>query len=450
MIMFLSIARRGVLLGLLSLCAITVSAQEAPKKEISEKVSTELGKLRALTEAKDYAGSLQLIDGLLPAVQPESYDLALLAQIKVQILLTDSRYDAAIDPLERALDLGTRYGFFEPKALLDQRYLLSQLYYQKSSESRVPAERAALLEKAHLHIRRWMELSPTPSPEVQLYAASILYAQATLDPGKIDLAKIRQSLAEAEKNLYLQAKPSDQLYVLMLAARQQLGQLEAVADLLELMVLRHPDSAQYWQQLASTYFALAAEMKDPQEVARYHLRSLLTFERAQELGLLNSPRENFSVVALLLTLEQYNRAVALLEKGLEGGSIENTRPNWELLSNSYQQAHQETRAVDALRRAVEHFPQDAQLEFSLAQLHYSLGEIGEARTRLETALGKEGLEKPGQARLFLAYIDYELQRFEEAEKWAGEAAAHPDAKPEDVRRLTRAVRDAIAARSGKS
>ncbi|EIP98600.1 hypothetical protein OpiT1DRAFT_03060 [Opitutaceae bacterium TAV1] len=439
-----------LLAALLPPLSVRAAADDAPKKEISAAVSAELGKLRTLTEAKDYAGSLRLIDQLLPGTAADSFDRAILSQIKVQILLTVDRYAEAIAPLETALALGERYSFFEKKPLVDQRYLLSQLYYQEGSEAKDPARRADFLRKAYEQIRLWFAGAPQPTFDARIYAASILYSLATLDAEKPDHGLLRQALAEAGESLYLKAAPGDQPYILLLAIHQQLGEAASAAELLELLVSRHPDSAQYWQQLAATYFGLASESKDPKETARYNLRAILTLERARQQGLLDSPKENFSLVALYLTLENYDRAITLLEEGLASGAIENTRRNWELLATACQQANREKQAVETLGRAIGMFPRDAQLEFSLAQLHYSLGQIGEARTRLEAALGKDGLEKPGQARLFLAYIDYELQRFEEAEKWAGEAAAHPDAKPEDVRRLTRAVRDALAARSGKS
>jgi predicted Zn-dependent protease len=425
-------------------------SMDAPKKELSDNVSSELGKLRTLTEAKNYDGAIQFLDNLLVTAAPDSYDLALLTQIKVQILLTEGKYNAAVPPLSRALELGERLGFFESGTLLDQRYLLSQLYYQQASETKDAAARAALLNQAYASISRWLERSPAPTPEVLLYAASILYTQATLDGTKVDPVKLRQAHAEAEKSLYLQLKPGDQAYVLMLAIRQQLGELPRTAEILEILVERHPDSATYWQQLAATYFALAAETKDEQRAGSYNLRAILTLERAQEQGLLTNPKENFSIVALYLTLQQFDRAIPLLQTGLQTGGIENTRRNWELLSSAYQQSHQDARALETLKQAVQTLPLDGQLEFSLAQLHYVLGRIDEARLHLESALSKDSIEKPGQARLFLAYVDYELKRFDDAGKWTREAALHPDAKPEDIERLSRAIKEALRDRADAS
>lgn len=75
-------------LGLLDLAGLAQNQQNAPKKELSDKVSERLAKIRTQTDAKNYDGALAIIDGLLKISGPESYDMALLSQVKAQILLT--------------------------------------------------------------------------------------------------------------------------------------------------------------------------------------------------------------------------------------------------------------------------------------------------------------------------------------------------------------------------
>ncbi len=228
--------------------------------------------------------------------------------------------------------------------------------------------------------------------------------------------------------------------MLLLAALQQQGDLPRVAELLELLVRRQPDSANYWQQLAGSYYALAAESKKEADIGRYNLRALLTLERAQARGLLNSPKENYAVVALCFTLQQFDRAISLLEAGLKAGTIESSRRNWELLASSYQQTSREPRALASLEKAVARLPEDGQLEFTLAQTLYAGARVADARRHLELALQKGGLAKPGQAHLFLAYLAFELQDFAAAGQQALAAAAFDDVKKDDLARLTGAIR----------
>src|SRR5690348_8032924 len=74
-------------------------APEPPKNEISDKVSDDLGKLKEKVDAKDYDGAVKLLDEVLTKVAPDTYDLAMVSQIKAQILLTQAKCAEAIPAL---------------------------------------------------------------------------------------------------------------------------------------------------------------------------------------------------------------------------------------------------------------------------------------------------------------------------------------------------------------
>ncbi len=436
-----------------ALCALafvapTLRAQtEPPSKTISDKLSAELGKLRTLADAKNYPEALRLIDTLITTAPNPSFDLAVLSQVKAQLHLFNNQYTAAVAPLETTLALIEAHGFFDTRTRLDTLYTLSQLYYQLATESKKPAEQSAYFEKSYSAINRWLALSPAPTAEARLYAASIRYGQATLDPNHIDKPKIAEVRRAAEESLFLELKPKDTAYVLLLASLQIENDLAGMADLLELLVTRRPDSVTYWQQLAGTYYSLAAATRDEAEIQRNNLRALLTLERAQARGLLKSPRENYAVVALYFTLQRFDRAIALLEAGLQSGAIESNRRNWELLASAYQQQRENDPAVATLKKAIARFPDEPAFPFSLGQLYYAINRPEDAYPYLAAASAHKNLERPGQSRLFTAYIAFELQRYEAARQWLEAAAASPDTKPEDLERLRRAVTEKLRERA---
>ncbi|MDR1280604.1 MAG: hypothetical protein LBK99_07250 [Opitutaceae bacterium] len=425
-----------------------------PPPELAERVIARLGELRALTDGGDYAGALALVDGLLPAAAPESFDLAFLSQLKGQLLLNLKRHAAAIAPLETSLQLGERHSFFDTAGTLDTLHTLSQLYFQEAVETSDPDLRHRYYGLAYERIRRWLALSPRPTADAQLYAASILYSDATRDPARPDPEKIRLALADAEASLQLRARPDEQAWVLIVAALQQLGRVRESVDYLELLLDRKPGSSLYWQQLFASCSGLAAETTHPKEADRWRHRALLTVERARKHGHLSGPQDHFNVIALLTSLRQYDQAATLLEKGLADGAIENTRRNWELLSFSWQQQHDNDRAIDALRRAIQALPGDSELEVALARLYYARDQPAEACEHLRNAVTRGKLERPGQAWFFLAYVAYELRRFDDAARWAETAAAQSDVQKDDITRLTQAIREALqeaaAAAPGKS
>ena len=401
-----------------------------------------MGKLRELTGAKSYAPALVLIDRLLAAVPADSYDRALLVQIKAQIFLTEGNYAAAIAPLEDALRFADRPGFLAEAAPRAALFLLAQLHQQQAPESKDSGRQRAALAKAADYLARWQARAPASTADGQLFAASLYYQQATLNPDRIDSATLNKARRAAEAGLLLQINPSDSFYVLLLAAAQQRADFAQAADLLELLVARKPANSSYWQQLTSVYLSLAAAAKNERDADRFHLRALLTLERAQAAGLLRSPAENQHVVSLYLNLRQFDPAIALLQKGLADGTLDNTRRNWELLANAHQQARREAQAIASLELAVTRLPSDGQLEFTLAQLLYASGRVADARAALERAVKKDALEKPGQTRLFLACTAFELKAYDDADRWARDAAAFADVKKDDLARLAQAIAEA--------
>jgi hypothetical protein len=422
-------------------------APEAPKKEISEKVSSELGALQAFIGAKDYAGALALVERLIPLTAYDSFDLFVLSQVQAQILLTQGKLVPAIPALERANSLGERYPqFADASSALEQLYVLAQLYYQRGEESKVPAVRLADLERALTMINRWFERSPAATGETRLFAASLLYNLATSDPQKSDKVRLKQAIEQANEGLLLAVKPSNQLYLILLASYQQLGDYDHAAELLEVMASRPDSSANTWSQLQSIYLTAAAESKDPAYALRQNIRAILTIERAQKLGFLNTPKDHYTKVAVLFNIQQFGRAAALLEKGLADGTLENQKRNWELLASAYQQTNQEDKAASTLERALKAFPSDAALEFSLAQFYYNSGRVADAYARGQSARAQPTIEKPGQVSLYLAYLAFELQRYEEAAKWIADARPRPEVTAAALDPLARAVADAIRER----
>lgn len=416
---------------------------EPPKKEISDDVAGELAKLKEKVDAKDYAGAVKLLDGLLAKAKPESYDTAMVSQIKAQILLTEGKYADAVPALITAQNLGDKYEFFDQRTQIDRLYLLGQIHYQLATDAKDPVRQGEFFAKASDFIAKWLKVTPKPTAEGQMFAASVYYAHATLNPAKPDLNLLREARAAANRSLYLTAKPQDQVYILLLACAQQLGDQAATADLLEFLVTRQPTNPNYWQQLAGTYQQLAAQATDDKESKRLQLRIILALQRAQSNGLLNTPRDNLNLIGMYFNIEQFGKAGDLLAAGLKSGSVESTRGNWEMLSLAHQQNGRDDLALDTLKKAADLFPTEGQLELSIAQMYYGTGKTQDAFEHLDRAVTKGNLKKPGGTYLFLGLVAYELQNYEKAVKCAELAAKDPEVKPEDAARLGRAASEAI-------
>jgi predicted Zn-dependent protease len=444
-----SLSRRLGSLLLLACLALPLAAaaqQTNPSAQPSERAAADLTKLQAFVDTKNWAGALALLNGMLEYAAPNSYDRALANDIISKIDLQKGDYAEAIKPMEQALQLGDAYKFFDEKSQLDRINYLAQLYYQEASGSKVKAVQEQNYTKANHYMAMWFKRTTKPTEEARLLYATLLYSQAVLDPNHPDHALLDQAMQQVHEGLLGSLHPKENFYVLQLASLQQEGKLEDCAKILELLVKQYPSKSTYWLQLMSTYANLASEEKQPDKAREYNLRAIITIERAQALGLMNTPKDNYNLVGIYFNIGQYSKATELLYKGLKDGSIDGDIKKWELLAYSYQQFNHDFQAIDVLKEAAQHFPKEGQLDNQIAQIYYSLDKVSEAYKHLNLALAKGHLEKPGSVYYFLAYICFELQKYDEALTAVTKAAEFKDSQDTQLPRLRQAIQDAIKER----
>ena len=420
---------------------LTVLAQETPPRDyqISDKTSEEFAKLKPITDAKNWDGAVALLEAQLAKVEPTSYDAAILLYYKGQMLLQKGDYPGAIQPIEAHLQLSDSHTptYSDDKTTLELTFIMAQLYYQEATTTKNPTIAAQYYDKAEKSMSRWTKLTKKPTSDALLFYASLLYNHACQNPDRTDEKMVKQALDQTEIALHLTAHPKDNLYVIKLACLQQLNRNVEAAEVLELLVKQKPESKNYWQQLSAIY------LNQTQDT-----RAILTIERAQSFGLLNSPKDNFNLIGIYFNIGQYEKAAELLSTGLRNGNIENTQQNWELLAYSYQQMRREFKAIDVLIDAAKVFPKSGQIEYQIAQIYYALDKPVEAIAHLQTCIRKGSSTKPHQAYLFLAYLSYEQKKFDVALEAANRAMETPDGAKE-ARKMKAAIEDAIKEREAK-
>lgn len=444
-------ARRLALVCLCSLLfalALPLHAQGTAREfQLSERVGNELSKLQPFIDAQNWNGALQFINGLIAIAPPNSYDLAILNDILGKIYLQKGDYAGALAPMETALRLSDTYGYMEGRgadALVD---FLSKIYYSEGTSAKSPAVQQQYLNKATTYIKRLIDASPTPNLDNVLFYTTLLYNRAVINPERVDVELLKLAIQEAEKALLLSPRPRENFYLILLSSLQQLNDLKRTAEYYELMVRQYPSNRTYWQQLTAIYNTLAQDAKDDRAVRSYSLRSIITMERAQALGFLNSPRDNFNLVGIYFNIGQFAQATELLYAGLKNGGIESTQKNWELLAYSYQQINRENQAVEVLLEAGKLFPKAGQLDFQIAQIYYSLDRYEDAYRHFRLAVDKGELDRPLAVYSFLSYLCYELGKLEEALEVISEAMKLPGAsEDQQMPRLRSAIEDALTQR----
>lgn len=445
----LAFARFALVCALAVPCSNITYAADEPVRELEESTRTALEKLQPLVDAKNWDAALSLISGLRAKAKPESFDMALLTDIEAKILLQKGDYPKVIAPWETTLRLTDKHNYLSPANVQDIVYYLAQIYYQEATSSKVPAVQKQHFAKAVDYLKRWMANTERPDrdptrQEAQLFYANVLYNQAVIDANNIDMELLSQSEAEVQKALQMSARPKDTLYLILLAITQQKGDMVRLAELLELLVKMTPAKQDYWAQLAGVYLNLANDEKDPRQAKEYNTRAILAIERAQALGFMKTPKENYTLVGIYFNVGQFGRATEILHAGLGDGSIESKLENWELLIYSYQQVDRPLQAVEAAKEGAKKFPESGRLEYQAAQIYYSLNQPEESYKLLEAAIDKGGFEKPAAVYGFLAYVCWELNKLEEAAAAVDQALSFPDGKSDQqLPGLKRAIEDKI-------
>jgi tetratricopeptide (TPR) repeat protein len=426
------------------------------KKEpfsVGEKTSEAFQKLKPLQDAQNWDGMIALLDAV-PGVKPGSYDEALILDMKAKLYIQKNQLPKAIEPWERALQLSEQHGYFGEKQSLDIMFFLAQLYAAEGTASKVPAQQQQFFTKALTYFKRFMEKTPKPTPEAMMTYASILYYKATADQNKVDQALLKEARGIVERGLMSSVKPKEGFYQLLLTLQQQQNDFAGSSEILELLLKQAPNKKDYWQLLMATYLQLSDKTKDNPTVSReYLIRAIVTCERAQALGFLNTPKDNMNLVSLYLMANQFTKGTELLYNGMKSGKIESEPNNWRVLGRYYQEANMDTQAIAVLEEATKLFPKNGELELQIAQISLQQEKTRDALQHAKAAVAKGNFEstKPFSVHYLIAYTAYDVGEIDEAAKAIAIAEKFPEAaKDPQLPKLKNVINEALAEREAKA
>jgi len=410
-----------------------IAAQDpAAPPELSADTSDLLNSdFRPAYDGKDWDKSLAVLDSILTKADPESYDAAYVHRVEGTIYLQGKNNQIlGLQHLEQALAIDDRKHYFNKKDVQEIIYSISQTAYGEAVQAKDLNIKARLFTKALQAVDRWIEHADLRSlNQDNFYYIAVVYftfGQGTeLGPDyHPDRAMMEKTMTWIDRGLQSVAKPHDTFYQLKIAGLYQLGRLGEMADYIELQVKQKPDNKGNWQELASIYQQLASsaeEKKDAAAAFSYYIRVILTFERAQKLGFMNTPRDNFNLVSFYSNINQFSYACERLDAGLKDNTIESTPENWAILGGWYQLIHRDDKAVHTFITAAELFPTNAEIEYQLAQVYLGIPDEAKAFEHIKACIAKGGTAKPHVAWLFYSYTAMDLQKYDEALKAAREA-----------------------------
>jgi Tfp pilus assembly protein PilF len=424
-------------------------ANDTPEPpSLSDETSDSLQKLQPLLDAKKWDAALALLNGLLPGLDPTSYDAVVIMDIKARIYLQLDDLPDVVGPWEKALTISDEHKYFNARNTLDIVDGLGRVYYQLSGTLKDPDAQRVDLDKSISYMRRWLAQSPKPTEDAELGLAEVLYNKAVADPAKADPVVMAEAVDAVHKGLLMSIHPKIGFYEILIASLQLKGDLVGLAQNLEYLVTVAQSNRGYWDALVGTYINLAnANEKDPYLARKYFARAINTMDRAQALGMLKDPTHNYNLATMYYEAGQYGRFTQLLDAGLASGGIQSTVDNWSRLAYSYQLIGDNTAALNALKRAGAAFPENGEFDFKISELYSQMDDTENAYEYAKMAVSKPKLDRPYGVYLFLAYNAFQLKKLDEAKNAVDKAATFPEARNnKDLPRLRSAILDAITAK----
>lgn len=201
----------------------------------------------------------------------------------------------------------------------------------------------------------------------------------------------------------------EQWYLLQRVAYWDKENYPKVKEILEILVANWPKK-EYWTQLSGIYY----ELKDEE-------RQLAAYEAAHDQGLLSSSAELTQLAQLYMQAEVPYKGARVLEKGLADGKIEKNERNLRLLSQAWQLAQEDRKAIGPLNEAAK-LSNDGDLYARLATSYLNLNEYKSCIDASRQALDKGGLKYPGNTWLVLGMCQFESKALSSAKQSFQQAA----------------------------
>lgn len=315
-------------LGVTALQSATVAAQEQKKPQRKTKKSYSLrqpvfkdfAKVQEKTDAEDWAGALQVLQGLEKSKAPKytSFEKANLWNYFAWVNYSLEKYPDAIryyekvlqeEQLSDALKLGTLYTLAQLK------------FVQEDYRSAIKL------------LKEWMTIQPIVGAD-----AYVLLSQGYYQLGDMQQAMVNIDIA-VDRFESKGKVPKENWYTLQRAVYYDKGDNKKVISILQKLV-KHYSKPTYWKQLSGMYGVIGLE-KD----------QLHSLETAYLMGALTSEKELMNLAYLFMGEDVPYKAAKIIDKGIKNKQIEETSKNLEVLATAWRLAQEVKKSIPEMEKA---------------------------------------------------------------------------------------------------
>ena len=360
---------------------------QAVSKDVYERIQ----KAQEAVDAEDFAGGLKMLNALYNPDKLTEYEQANVLNYIGFIYYNMEDMPNAIRTYERLLAIPS----LEPQLAKQTTFTLAQLL---TVEEQYP--------KALATLDKWFLLETNPAPEPFILKAQIHYHMEQYEA-------MVQPIENAMQVARNRGKPvKENWYGLLNFAYFQQENYEQVRDIQKILLETWPKK-RYWKSLAGAFTELGEDDK-----------LIYAYDAAYTQGILDKGTEFVTMAQLYLQAEVPYKAAKLIEEKMEAGIVEKSAKNYRLLSQAWQLAMEDQKAIPALISAAA-LSTDGEVDARLANSYLNVGDYGNCVTSARTATRKGGLKSPDNIQISLGMCLYNQQKYNESKAAFNEAAKAP-------------------------
>ncbi len=354
---------------------------------VSKSVYDQITKAQEAVDEKDYAGALKVLNRLYDPEKLSEYEQANVLNYLGFVYYNMDDMDNARRTYERMVAIPS----LEPQMKKATLYTLAQLHTMEEDYS-----------KALTTLDQWFVMETNPAPEPFILKAQNLY-QITRYSEMVEPIENAMRVAET-RNLTVK----EDWYVLLNFAYFSDENYAKVRDIQKILLMNWPKK-RYWFSLAGAYTELG---EDENLVNAY--------EAAHTQQLLEKESELVTMAQLYMQREIPFKAAQLLEKEMGTGRVTKNAKNYRLLSQSWQLAQEDKKAIPALKEAAR-MSDDGELDVRLGNTLLNTGDYAGCISSVRNGIRKGGLKSPDNAQISLGMCLYNERKYSDSVK-AFEAA----------------------------
>ena len=358
---------------------------------VSKAVYERITKAQEMVDGKDYQGALKTLNSLYNPDKLTEYEQANVLNYIGFIHYNMDNTAQAIRIYEKMLAIPT----LEPQMAKQTTFIVAQLLMV---EEKYPQALATL--------NKWFTLEPNPAPEPYVLKAQMHYHLGQF-PAMVPAIEKAMEVAKARN------KPvKEDWWGLLNFAYFQQENYAKVRDIQKILLQTWPKK-RYWKSLAGAFTELGEDEK-----------LIYAYDAAFTQGMLEKGTEFVTMAQLYLQAEVPYKAAILLEEKIESGVVEKSEKHYRLLSQSWQLAMEDEKAIPALKSAAR-LAKDGEVDARLANSYLNIGDYDNCVISAKSAVRKGGLKSPDNIQISLGMCLYNQRKYSESKAAFKNAAKVP-------------------------